>query len=197
VSNFKVVAAESIGGNVGKTVMTIVDGPNRLQVEFAATAAIEAGEIVQGKLDVSHAIAEPLAAAIRAAELQYLPNSQSLPADVRAKLAPYYPPGLLDNARWAAGSVSMSVPDVTNQARKIFSGVDNAVTVGRVTVFVRDPKDAYHWWAHELQHQVQYNDWGIDEFAYRYVTTCHNVESNAEDKAQQAIPVDGQVSLGC
>jgi hypothetical protein len=196
VSNLKVVAAESIGGNVGKTIMTIVDGPNRLQTEFAATAAIEAGDILQGKEPVANLIAEPLAAAIRAAELQFEPDSKPLPDNVKAKLASFYPADVIASARWAVGSISLSVPDVTNQARKIFSNVENAVTVGHVTVFVRDPADNYHWWAHELQHQVQYRDWGIDSFALKYVTSCHDVESNAEDKAQQVIPT-GRVGLGC
>lgn len=115
---------------------------------------------------------------------------------VKAKLAGFYPADVLDAARWTVGSVSISVPDVTNQFRKIFQDVDNAVTVGHITVFVREPSSSYHWWAHELQHQVQYHQWGIDSFAYKYVTSCHEVESGAEDQAQKAVPA-GSTSLGC
>ena len=35
-NNIQIVAAEAIGGDVGKTVMTIGTGPQRLQVEFAS-----------------------------------------------------------------------------------------------------------------------------------------------------------------
>jgi hypothetical protein len=196
VSNLKVVAAESIAGDTGKTIMNIVDGPNRLQVEFAATSVIEAGQIVQGQ-PMDRIIASPLAAAIRAAELQFQPEALPIPADVKARLTGAYPADVLNDARWAVGSISISVPDVTNQARKIFAGVDNAVTVGNVTVFVKDPQGDFHWWAHELQHQVQYHNWGIDDFAFRYVTTCHAVETDAETKAQSVVPINGQVSLGC
>ena len=35
---------------------------------------------------------------------------------------------VLDSARWTVGSISISVPDVTNQYRKLF-GEENAVTV--------------------------------------------------------------------
>jgi hypothetical protein len=54
-----------------------------------------------------------------------------------------------------------------------------------------------HWWSHELQHQVQYSQWGIDEFAYRYVTSCHAVESDAEAKAQASIPLTTPATIAC
>jgi hypothetical protein len=196
-NNIKVIAAESIAGDVGKTVVTIATGPDRLQSEFASTAAIQAGGLITGTLKPEDLIAEPLAAGIRAAENQFEPNSKPIPSDVKAKLAAFYPADVLDAARWTVGSVSISVPDLTNQFRKVFQDVENAVTVGHVTVFVRDPGNNYHWWAHELQHQVQYQQWGIDKFAYNYVTACHEVETGAETKAQQAVPISGTVSLGC
>ncbi len=195
-NNLKVVAAQTILGDVGATIVTIGTGADRLQVEVAATAAIESGEVIGGKLRPEELIATPLAAAIRAAQNQFAPNAKPLPPDVRQQLVQFYPASVLDSARWTVGSISISVPDVTNQYRKIFQGVENAVTVGNVTVFAVDPGTNYHWWAHELQHQVQYSQWGIDSFAYRYVTTCHDVEQGAEDQAQRAFP-DGQVSLGC
>jgi hypothetical protein len=195
-NNLKVVAAQTILGDVGKTIMNFSNGTDRLQVEIATTTAIESGEVIGGKLRPEELIAAPLAAAIRAAENQFSPQARPLPPDVRQRLAAFYPSTVLENARWTVGSLSISVPDVTNQYRKTFEDVENAVTVGHVTVFVTDPGQNYHWWAHELQHQVQYSQWGIDSFAYRYVTTCHDVEQNAEDLAQRAVP-DGQVSLGC
>jgi hypothetical protein len=84
-----------------------------------------------------------------------------------------------------------------NKERKVFAGVDNAVTVGHVTVFVRDPGNDYHWWAHEMQHQVQYHQWGIDQFALKYITSCHAVEADAENKAQQVMPVLIPMQLAC
>ena len=152
--------------------------------------------LVSGKLRPEELLATPLAAAIRAAEKQFESTAQPLPPEVKAMFASQYPADVLNAARWTVGSISISVPDVTNQFQKI-EGMDNAVTVGHVTVFVRDPGQMYHWWAHELQHQVQYHDWGIDSFAYKYVTSCHDVESSAEDKAQQVYPVVGKVSLSC
>jgi len=196
VIDVPVVAAQSIGGDVGKTVMTIATGPTRLTVEFAATGVIEAGGILQGQ-SPDMLIAQPFAAALRSAEKQYEGQAQPVPADVRARLASAYPAEVLDAARWTVGSISISVPDIVNLERKEFAGVDNAVTVGHVTVFVRDPGNDYHWWAHELQHQVQYHEWGIDQFAFKYVTSCHEVESAAENKAQQVVPVLFPMNLAC
>lgn len=195
-NNLTVVAAESIGGNVGKTVMTIGTGVDRLQVEFATTTAIDAGEVVQGQ-NVGTILSTPLAAAIRAAEKQFEPQAQPLPAAVKTAFANYYPANVLNNARWTVGSVSISLPDLIITEKKIFEDTEYAVTVGHVTVFARDPTNNLHWWAHELQHQVQYSIWHIDQFALNYVTSCHSVETDAENKAQQVVPIPNKVNLGC
>jgi hypothetical protein len=192
----EILAAESIAGNVGKTTMTVLTGPDRLTVEFASTAAIATGEVLQGNLSPDRLIAAPLAAAIRAAQKQYYDTARPIPDKVKALLKGAYPADVLANGRYTVGSVSLSVADVTNTVRK-FEGVDNAVTVGNVTVFVVEPGDNFHWWAHELQHQVQYAQWGIDEFAFKYVTSCHDVETGAENEAQHVVPTNGSVSLGC
>jgi hypothetical protein len=196
VLNVPIVAAQDIAGNVGQTILTIGTGPERLQIDFAATAAIEAGGLMQGD-SLKWSLAAPLAAAIRSAEKQFQSQSRPLPADVKVRLASAFSQDVLDNARYAIGSFSISVPDVINQVRKDFAGVDNAVTVGNITVFVRDPGNDYHWWAHELQHQVQYRQWNIDQFAYRYVTSCHEVETDAETKAQQVVPIPIPMNLAC
>jgi hypothetical protein len=197
VAGVEIVAAESIGGNVGKTTMTIVTGATSFTVDLATTAAIESGEIMQGKIAPEDLVAEPLAAAIRAAIAQYKDIALPVPEDVKARLAPFYPAAVLNNARWVVGSISITIPDLVNQARKEFQGVDNAVTVGNITVFVRDPAGDLHWWAHEMQHQVQYSQWSVDKFAYNYVTSCHSIETEAENKAQQVAPLPAPVGLAC
>jgi hypothetical protein len=196
VISVPVVAAQSIAGDAGKTVLTIVTGPTRLTVDFTATAVIQAGGILQGD-NPAMLIAEPLAAALRSAEHQFESQAQPLPADVKARLSGFYPVDILNSARWTVGSVSLSVPDLINNERKLFAGVDNAVTVGHITVFETDPGNNYHWWAHEMQHHVQYANWGIDQFALHYVTFCHQVETDAETKAQQVFPQLFPTPLSC
>jgi hypothetical protein len=196
-NNVSVVAATAIAGNVGQTIMQIGTGASRLQVEFATTTAIEAGQIAQGDLNANRLVAVPLAAAIRAAENQFAPSAKSVPDNVKAALSPFYPKAILDNARYAISSISLAIPDLVNQAQKTFEGADNAVTVGNIMVFRRDPGTSFHWWAHELGHVEQYSSWGIDDFAFRYVTSCHSVEAAAEARAQTAVPFGGPVNLVC
>ena len=93
--------------------MTWGTGADRLQVEFATTAGIQSGKVISGELHPEEMIAAPLAAAIRAAEQQFLTDAKEIPPDVKAQLAPYYPADILNSARWTVGSVSLSIPDVT------------------------------------------------------------------------------------
>jgi outer membrane protein assembly factor BamB len=49
-------------------------------------------------------------------------------------------------------------------------------------------KQAMHWWAHELQHIVQYNKLGVDGFASEYIKNYKSLETEAEAKAD-SIPL--------
>jgi hypothetical protein len=142
--NFEIVAAQSIAGNVGKTALNIADGPTQLQLEFATTAAIEAGEITAGKFSPDRLAAAPLAAALRTAFNQYKTEAKAMPDAIRAALAPYFPPDILANARWTVNSISVAIPDLIDQGQKTFQGSDYAVTVGNITVFNRDPGNSLH-----------------------------------------------------
>jgi hypothetical protein len=194
-NNVKVSIGEAVAGDTGKTVVTLATGLDRPQVEFGTTAAIQAALIAQGK-DPKIIVAAPLAAAIRAAHDQFEPQSQSIPPDIRARFNGKYPADVLDKARYTIGGLSLSVPDIANASRRVLSNTDNATTVGNVIVFSTNPADDYHWWAHELRHVQQYSEWGIDTFAYKYVTSCHAVESEAEEKAQSLETVPDS-HVGC
>lgn len=195
-NNVKVSIGQAVAGDTGKTVVTLATGLDRLQVEFGTTAAIQAAQIAQGK-DPKMVVAAPLAAAIRASHDQFEAQSRPLPDNIRQRFSGKYPVGILDSARFAIGGLSISVPDIANGTRRVLSNADNATTVGNVIVFSTDPKDSFHWWAHELRHVQQYSEWGIDVFAYKYVIGCHAVESEAENKAQDIEPVTGSANLGC
>jgi Domain of unknown function (DUF4157) len=198
-NRLSVVAAERIAGNTGKTIMTFVVSGQQLSIDFATIPAIEGSCIAQVHCDPKVVIAGPLAAAIRAAENQYLPQSKPVPSGIKQQLLlAGYPAGVLDQARWTIGSLSLSVADVANGATKAIMKKENATTVGRVTVFSRDPQDDLHWWAHELRHQWQYQQWnGIEQFAYKYWTSCHAVETDAENMAQRVAPLTKENPVFC
>lgn len=191
-----VTVGEEVGGNPGKIYMTIVTGEAQYIVEFGVTAADYAAALEKGtdpKIIVGAVVAE----AIRTAYAQYDPIAKPVPDNIKAALSSKgYPVEVIKGARYAIGSISIAVPDVINNGIRMFGGGDNAVTVGNITVFSTDPLQDFHWWAHELGHQIQYADWGIDQFAYKYQTSCMDVEQDAENRAQAAYPVTN-VTLRC
>jgi hypothetical protein len=189
VNNLPVVAASSIAGTNGKVVMSLGSDTNRLAVEFAATTLIESGGILAGQQSPEAILASPLAAALRSAEKEFEVDAKPLPPDVKAALASSYPAEVLENARWTVGYLSITAPGSTIEYQdKIKGHPIFAVTVGHVTVFSVDPGKDYHWWAHELYHQLQYHNLGIDQFALNYIKNCHAVETDAENMAQKVIP---------
>jgi hypothetical protein len=194
--NVKVAVAGAIAGDPGKTTMQLTIGADRLQQEFASTAVIESADVLQGA-NADQLLAAPLAAALRAAQAQFSPTALPVPDSVKQQLSPFYTPAQLNMARYAISTISISVPDLITHGRKTLEGTDFAVTVGNIIVFIKDPGNDYHWWAHEMQHTVQYSTWGIDKFAYNYVTSCHSVEKDAEDHAQAAFPFAVPAQLGC
>jgi hypothetical protein len=188
ISNAADSAIQNVAGKRVGAILSIGVDTTRVVTEFGTTAVIGAGETLQGKLDPKQLIALPLAAAIRAAQQEFLPRSLPLPSFVKVALSPDVNADLLNNARWTVGSLAIDLPDLTNAYVRKYQGGDNAVTVGNVTVFSTDPGGNYHWWFHELYHQGEYHDWGIDKFAYNYVTACRTVEWNAEKWAQAIAP---------
>lgn len=104
---------------------------------------------------------------------------QSIPTNIRNELKGFIPDHILDIARFRVGGGG----DLTLQANAIryFGAV--AITLDYVIVF-RDQDDALHdpaLWVHELTHIMQYQDWGLRDFARRYVRNYRLVEKAAYD----------------
>jgi hypothetical protein len=126
--------------------------------------------------------AAPLAAGICAAHQRYSGSAHPIPDDVRAGLAPYFSADILARAKYTVGAVEITLPNFINNGSKLL-GNDHAVVVDDIIVFSSNPPsfaaDSW-WWGHEMTHVRQYSQWGVDEFAWRYVRTFGNeVESEA------------------
>jgi hypothetical protein len=101
-----------------------------------------------------------------------------IPAAIRSALAGYVPDDILDKVRWqvgGAGSLSL-------QEHLFRFGYAPAVTLDYVVVFqdssgLDDPK----LWVHELRHVMQFAEWGIAEFASRYLRDYEAVERDAAE----------------
>lgn len=105
-----------------------------------------------------------------------------VPLGVQRGLLGFFPAMLLQRARYA---VAPGTNTLTLPALAFSYGDAVAITLSDVVLF-RDDRAAQNdlaLWAHELTHVVQYQRWGIDGFAARYVRDREAVEKEARDNA--------------
>ncbi|MGL6237820.1 eCIS core domain-containing protein [Aeromonas dhakensis] len=100
-----------------------------------------------------------------------------IPPDIRKNLQGFIPENILNIARYRVQGGG----DLSLQVNAIRYGEANAITLDYVIVF-KEQNDALYnptLWAHELTHVQQYQDWGIGDFAIRYVRNYNQVEASA------------------
>jgi hypothetical protein len=106
------------------------------------------------------------------------------PAIYRALLG-FFPGAVLRKVRYASGQAdNISIPGLA-----LTYGHIDAVTLGDVILF-RDDHAALSdakLWAHELTHVMQYERWGIEGFATRYLQDYDAVEQEARDNADRFV----------
>jgi hypothetical protein len=148
---------------------------------LAASAALGQKQTEPAPSSVSPMIAETLAPVlaswiVSAQAAAKAEGVEPMPASIRAALTGYVPDAVLDRVRWRVGGSEMSLPQ-----NVIRFGDVPAMTLVDVVVFqerrpaLEDPK----LWAHELYHVMQYEEWGVDEFALRYLSDYEAVEEPA------------------
>jgi hypothetical protein len=125
-----------------------------------------------------------LANLLEAARAQAIADGvKPVPALIYRSLLGYFPPLVLQRARYATGRTEgLSLP-----ALAFTYGDATAMTLGEVILF-RDDHAAQtdvKLWAHELTHVMQYQRWGMDGFATHYVQNSSAVEREASDNADR------------
>jgi hypothetical protein len=104
---------------------------------------------------------------------------EPVPEAIRAELAGYVPDEVLDRVRWCTdcgGELSLQKNTFRLQRAP-------AITLGHVIVFERR-EDALRdaaLWVHELMHVMQFDEWGLDGFAQRYIEDYGAVEHEAAE----------------
>lgn len=136
--------------------------------------------------DAAQALLNPagnaLAVAIRVSRNTAGANAQPIPPAIRAQLAPFFPPQILDRARYNTSKASLSLPAAINAINE-----GNSVTLDDLIVFsdgaaASDPL----MWAHELTHVMQYQNMGVEAFANVYTLTGgSDLERQARDMANR------------
>jgi hypothetical protein len=127
---------------------------------------------------------EALAALIEDARRQAIADGVSaIPPGIYRSLLGFFPADPLQKARFAMGRTdTLDLPSLT-----FTYGDAIAMTLGEVIIFrsERDAKTDTTLWAHEMTHVMQYQRWGIEGFADRYVRDSAAVEREAIDNAKR------------
>jgi hypothetical protein len=110
---------------------------------------------------------------------------RSIPPAIYRSLLGYFPAALLQRCRFASGSARA----LTLPALAFSYGDATAITLGDVVLFksAKVAQSDLRVWAHELTHVMQYQRWGIEGFADRYVRDSRAVEQEAIDNANRFI----------
>jgi hypothetical protein len=105
---------------------------------------------------------------------------QPVPATVSRGLLGYFPRALLEKTRFGGGASRLVLPSLSLEY-----GDADAIALGDVILFrnERAARTDLSIWAHQLTHVMQYQRWGLDGFASRYVNDTEAVEQEASANA--------------
>lgn len=108
-----------------------------------------------------------------------------VPAPIKRALLGYFPDDILRKARFASGTAdAIAIPGMA----MAYGDID-AMTLGDTILFRQDKvaqADA-KLWAHELTHVMQYERWGIEGFAARYIEDFAKIEREARENADRFV----------
>jgi len=106
-------------------------------------------------------------------------GTNPIPPQVRTAFVGFFSDAMLNSVRFRVGQGH----ELSLQANSFRFGDAAAITLDHVIVF-RSWDDANYnlaLWAHELGHVQQYQAWGIDDFAKRYLRDYQAVERDADN----------------
>jgi Domain of unknown function (DUF4157) len=127
-----------------------------------------------------------LADLIHAARETAIANGvKSIPPQIHSALLGFFPDAMLRRVRYSSGHAdAITIPGLAMSYGHI-----DAVTLGDVILFQDDnaARTDKKLWAHELTHVMQYERWGVDGFAKRYLQDYDAVEREARDNADRYV----------
>lgn len=131
----------------------------------------------------------PVAAAMIAGRNAVVANGgRPVPENIKVFLRHWYSPELIGSVRWTSDWGTLQ--NTFQAAQMQFNEDTNALTLINAIVF-RDDQAASEpaLWAHEMRHVEQYRNWGVTEFARRWVdnsSTGGPVERPAYEREAEA-----------
>ncbi len=183
-----------VGEDLGK-VIEVVRLPEKIGLATGSQTHNKAVNIIlKQDVNLKEIVTIPLAASINQAIELYKERALEIPQGIRMLLATTFDSEILHNARFVIDNNLSSLPSAINFLQCAFNE-NHAVTVGNIVVFAKDPGlSAIRFWAHEIQHTVQYKNLGVEDFAAKYPTDYKEMESDAETVASKAVK-DAEVIL--
>jgi hypothetical protein len=162
---------------------------SRMPEKLSKQAPIVLSRTAQDVLDtgkVGNVIGVPLAIGARQAVALYQDRAKPIPADIRFYLTGLFSKEILDRAQFVIDD-NVGSHGIINKFQEA-SADNHAVTADNIIVFAKPPSLKDLWfWAHEMQHTVQYKNLRIDGFAAKYTTDSGAMENEANQKADEAV----------
>ncbi len=187
---------EQLRGVIGNDTVDTVEVLNLPQQIFRATPAALV-QMIDSSGDLGEQLkavaGDPLLAALIQAKEYYKNKGKPIPTTVKVLLLKSFTPETLNNARYVVDDFGGNLPAIINKLQETLNG-EYAVTVDNTIIFSKTPKDEnIFFWAHELQHTVQYSNLGIPKFASEYTTNYKTLEDEANKVATDAEENAGQI----
>ena len=162
---------------------------SRLEEKLSKEAPIVLSKTAQDVLEtgkVGNVIGVPLADGARQAVELYQDRAKPIPADIRFYLTGVFSKEILERAQFVIDD-NVGSYGIINKFQEAFAD-SHAVTADNIIVFAKPPSSKDIWfWAHEMQHTVQYKNLGIDGFAAKYTMDSSAMENEANQKGDQAV----------
>jgi Domain of unknown function (DUF4157) len=183
--------AGNIGGDELRKALSISHLPGQILRNIPSQLVDTTFKVSEGE-DISVVVGLPLATAIIQARDYY--HSKAVPLKDGMKLllsqGGFLRPEHIEQVRYIVDADGGTIASLINRLMKELGHVggdgNHAVTIDNIIVFAKEPshgmKDLY-FWAHEVQHTVQYKNWGVEKFAEQYTTKFGEVEAEADDIA--------------
>jgi hypothetical protein len=159
---------------------------------WALPAWAQSGDRPEGQTDAHTAVppsllergAKLLATLIQSAREAAIGNGvKAMPLTIHSALLGFFPDAVLRKVRYTSGHADV----ITIPGLAMSYGHIDAVTLIDVILFRDDhaARTDAKLWAHELTHVMQYERWGAEGFATRYLQDYNAVEQEARDNANR------------
>jgi len=194
------ISSQILGDEISG-IVEVVNIPNRQVVSYSTTAVKGIAYVIEtGDLElIAELFANPVLAqssVLLAAELQrsrdtHYPRSKPVPTAIKSVLRHIFPNSVLERARYTIGTVQPTLQNLVNKTRK-GKHANHAIVADDVIVFSSEPSlsepslNDLKFWAHEIRHVAQYQEWSVLGFAKRYIKDWEDVEADADSYGEKA-----------